>query len=49
MRAEGLWEEIGADLYAETAAEAVHIAGQPRSQLPTLFEHQTALAIGKAK
>lgn len=35
MRAEGLWEEIGADLYAETAAEAVHIAGQPRSQLPT--------------
>lgn len=25
-RAEGLWEEIGADVYAETAAEAVEIA-----------------------
>lgn len=35
MRAEGLWEEIGADLYAETAAEAVHIAALPGEQLPS--------------
>ncbi len=30
-RAEGLWEEIGADLYAETAAEAVGIASADAS------------------
>lgn len=35
LRAEGLWEEIGADLYAETASEAVHIASLPAEQLPT--------------
>lgn len=34
-RAEGLWEEIGADLYAETAAEAVHFAQFNNEQLPT--------------
>jgi len=34
-RAEGLWEEIGADLYAETAAEAVMIAQAPTEKLPT--------------
>lgn len=34
MRAEGLWEEIGADMYAETAAEAVRIAALPDDQLP---------------
>ena len=34
-RAEGLWEEIGADLYAETAAEAIHIAQLNKEQLPT--------------
>lgn len=34
-RAEGLWEEIGADLYAETAAEAVMIAQTPAEKLPT--------------
>jgi methanogenic corrinoid protein MtbC1 len=34
-RAEGLWEEIGADLYAETAAEAIHLAHLNREQLPT--------------
>jgi hypothetical protein len=28
-RAEGLWEEVGADLYAETAAEAVMVAQAP--------------------
>ncbi len=33
-RAEGLWEEIGADLYAETAAEAVNIAQLPQDRLP---------------
>jgi len=33
-RAEGLWEEIGADLYAETAAEAVHVASLPAEDLP---------------
>lgn len=34
LRAEGLWEEIGADLYAETAAEAVRMADLPQEQLP---------------
>lgn len=34
-RAEGLWEEIGADLYAETAAEAVMVAQLPAEKLPT--------------
>ena len=34
-RAEGLWEEIGADLYAETAAEAVVIAQAPPEKVPT--------------
>ena len=34
-RAEGLWEEIGADLYAETAAEAVHLAQLDKEQVPT--------------
>lgn len=34
-RAEGLWEEIGADLYAETAAEAVMVAQAPAEKLPT--------------
>ncbi|MCI0499724.1 MAG: B12-binding domain-containing protein [Planctomycetales bacterium] len=33
-RAEGLWEEIGADLYAETAAEAVVMAQMPAERLP---------------
>lgn len=33
-RAEGLWEEIGADLYAETAAEAVMVAQAPAEKLP---------------
>ena len=32
-RAEGLWEEIGADLYAETASEAVKIAQMPAERL----------------
>ncbi|MCE5184614.1 MAG: cobalamin-dependent protein [Planctomycetaceae bacterium] len=34
-RAEGLWEEIGADLYAETATEAVMVAQLPVEKLPT--------------
>jgi len=34
-RAEGLWEEIGADLYAETAAEAIVIAQAPPEKVPT--------------
>jgi methanogenic corrinoid protein MtbC1 len=34
-RAEGLWEEIGADLYAETAADAVMIAQMAPEDLPT--------------
>jgi methanogenic corrinoid protein MtbC1 len=34
-RAEGLWEEIGADLYAETAADAVRLAQAPPEKLPT--------------
>lgn len=34
-RAEGLWEEIGADLYAETASEAVTIAQASPETLPT--------------
>lgn len=32
-RADGLWEEIGADLYAETAAEAVRIASADASDI----------------
>lgn len=34
-RAEGLWEEIGADLYAETASEAVYVAGLQGERIPT--------------
>jgi len=33
-RAGGLWEEIGADMYASTAAEAVKIAGMEDGQRP---------------
>lgn len=33
-RAEGLWEEIGADLYAETASEAVIMAQLPPNRIP---------------
>ncbi len=33
-RAEGLWEEIGADLYAETASEAVVMAQLSPNQVP---------------
>lgn len=34
-RAEGLWEEIGADMYAENAADAVMVAQMPAEKLPT--------------
>ncbi len=53
-RAEGLWEEVGADLYADTAAEAVMMAQMPAEQLPKPLrtikqryyeeEHQESLA-----
>ncbi len=33
-RAEGLWEEIGADLYAETAAGAISIASDKNPPAP---------------
>ena len=33
-RADGLWEEIGADLYAETASEAVIMAQMPQDRVP---------------
>ena len=33
-RAEGLWEEIGADLYASNPAEAFKIASMPTSEQP---------------
>ena len=33
-RAEGLWEEIGADIYASNPADAVRMASLPASQLP---------------
>lgn len=33
-RADGLWEEIGADIYAETASEAVIMAQLPPDKLP---------------
>jgi len=33
-RAEGLWEEIGADLFAETAVKAVQVASQPKRYDP---------------
>ena len=33
-RADGLWEEIGADMFAETAVEAVQIAAQPEPAQP---------------
>ena len=33
-RADGLWEEIGADLYASNPAEAVRIASMPASEHP---------------
>lgn len=33
-RAEGLWEEIGADLYAETAANAISIASDKNPPAP---------------
>ncbi|MHC4624220.1 MAG: cobalamin B12-binding domain-containing protein [Planctomycetota bacterium] len=35
-RAEGLWEEIGADLFAESAAKAVQAASQPGRTESTL-------------
>lgn len=34
-RAEGLWEEIGADMYASTAAEAVRVTSADENDLPT--------------
>lgn len=34
-RAEGLWEEIGADLYAENASQAVEVADANHEVLPT--------------
>jgi len=47
-RAEGLWEEIGADLYAETAAEAVEIASasdrQTAAPVRTIKKRQRAAA-----
>jgi methanogenic corrinoid protein MtbC1 len=33
-RAEGLWEEIGADMYAPTAAQAVQIASADEADIP---------------
>ncbi len=33
-RAEGLWEEVGADMHASTAAEAVKIAAADESERP---------------
>lgn len=33
-RADGLWEEIGADIYASNPAEAVKMASLPTSELP---------------
>ena len=33
-RTDGLWEEIGADLYAETASEAVIMAQLPQDRIP---------------
>ena len=33
-RTEGLWEEIGADMYAETASESVRIASENEENLP---------------
>ena len=33
-RAEGLWEEIGADIYAQNASEAVYLAAQNPDKLP---------------
>jgi methanogenic corrinoid protein MtbC1 len=33
-RAEGLWEEIGADMYAETAAQAVQVASANEADIP---------------
>lgn len=33
-RAEGLWEEIGADLYADTAIEAVRVASSDNTPVP---------------
>ena len=33
-RAEGLWEEIGADLYASTAAEAVRVVSDTNAPIP---------------
>lgn len=35
-RAEGLWEEIGADMFADTAAEAVQVASQAEPAGPAI-------------
>jgi MerR family transcriptional regulator, light-induced transcriptional regulator len=40
-RAEGLWEEIGADLFAATAAEAVEIASRDTTEQTEVRERQT--------
>ena len=34
-RAESLWEEIGADLFAETATDAVRLASEDTDKIPT--------------
>jgi len=40
-RAEGLWEEIGADLFAATAAEAIAIASQDTTEQVEACERKT--------
>ncbi len=46
-RAEGLWEEIGADIYAEDATEAVHLASIDAQRLPA--PERTIKARGRNK
>ena len=47
-RAEGLWEEIGADLFAETAKEALEVALTDRRAEPDLRKQRRKAARAKA-
>ena len=48
-RAEGLWEEIGADLFAETAQEALKVALTDRRAEPDMRKQRRKAARTKVE
>ena len=48
-RAEGLWEEIGADLYAPNASEAVRMASDPNPPIPHRTINRRKKSVAKAQ